>query len=220
MSKNYIPISIINNSTVPTTSDTEVYDEVILEGLQNVQQLVFKDLNSYHRLFVHRLAVNYKFSHPSDYGSKTVVLYKNIESSVPKLKFCDIKGPDESEIESPLTKGMMIMKRSSDTKKPFKPKLATKQTSVEDKKSGLSLEEREEAYRLARARIFNNANTSGTDSSPNQGGFEFERDTDSEASLQFRDDLMEDKESGLRTKIFNQTREDTNSTQYTPSSRV
>jgi hypothetical protein len=38
MSKNYIPISIINNNT--TLSDEE-YDEVILEGLQKPKDRLF-----------------------------------------------------------------------------------------------------------------------------------------------------------------------------------
>jgi hypothetical protein len=140
----------------------------------------------------------------------------------PKLKFCDIKGPDVMEVESPLTKGMLIMKRNSEPQRTFKPKLATKKTVAEDKKSALSLEEREAAYQLARARIFKNANTLEADSPTGQDNLAFERDTDSEASLQLRDDLAEDRDVYQRGRVmgFSQIKDETGPSQITPLSRT
>jgi len=138
-------------------------------------RLEFPPMNPYHRRIVHRAAAYFKLDHVLDQKKQSVVVYKNSESRVPVLRFSDLC---EEEEDKPL-KPLKIMKRSekekgeeneakanldpSPTASP--PPAAEKQQSPppssqqianqqEAEKKTKSIEEREEHYMKARARIF------------------------------------------------------------------
>ncbi|KAL6076453.1 NAD(P)-dependent oxidoreductase [Balamuthia mandrillaris] len=126
----------------------------------------FGPMSSYQRLIVHRVAQYFSLRHTSvevGSGQRTIVLYKTAQSGIPILRFKDFL---EHSIPPPQPQPVKIMLRRRE--KQQESSSAKNESETESTANGensllatrpLSLEEREEAYAKARARIFNETPT-------------------------------------------------------------
>ncbi|KAL1917442.1 uncharacterized protein VTP21DRAFT_3835 [Calcarisporiella thermophila] len=116
-------------------------------------RLDFPQMNSYHRLIVHRAAAYFKLSHVVDGTKKAVVLYKNENTEIPFLRFTDLMEQEDVRQE----KSFKIMRRHPTTHSATSTQLASSDNTEnysEAEKKHMTIEEREAAYAKARARIF------------------------------------------------------------------
>ncbi|CAG8559444.1 12784_t:CDS:2, partial [Ambispora gerdemannii] len=113
-------------------------------------RLEFPQMNSYQRLIVHRVAQYFKLSHVVDSSGKAVVLYKSAETAIPILRFSDL----EQEEEKPPEKSVKIMRRQSNHPSIRSVGDNSDSNSESERRTHLTIEEREAAYQKARARIF------------------------------------------------------------------
>jgi len=122
-------------------------------------RLEFPPMSSYQRLIVHRVAQYYKLDHTvvDIEGGKGIVLTKNQDSNIPQIRFNNlIERPENSSTP----KTVKIMRRQTPegkktnteetTSTPNKPMKVMTSVAFKDR----TLEEREEEYAKARARIF------------------------------------------------------------------
>eukprot|EP01114_Cavostelium_apophysatum_P017608 TRINITY_DN5280_c0_g2_i1.p1 TRINITY_DN5280_c0_g2~~TRINITY_DN5280_c0_g2_i1.p1 ORF type:complete len:806 (+),score=200.72 TRINITY_DN5280_c0_g2_i1:286-2703(+) len=120
----------------------------------------FPPMSSYHRLIVHRVAQYFKLDHivvDLEGGKRAVALLKSPESRTPVLRFADLV---EQQVEGNETanKNVKIMRRSAEGPQTggfggdYKSKRSNSASggSAKDR----SIEEREQEYARARARIF------------------------------------------------------------------
>jgi hypothetical protein len=128
-----------------------------------------KPMNPYQRLLVHRVAQYFKLDHVvadvlntgiMDEASKqkrAMILFKSPLSRVPTLKLADlVEQPEEKEppvILTPPTKSVMIMKRAN-SQNANGSELRSKSSTDSSSTKNMTLEQREEEYQKARARIF------------------------------------------------------------------
>jgi len=121
-------------------------------------RLDFPPTSSYQRLIIHRIAQYFKLEHAVldvEGGKRAIVLSKTDESRIPILRFVDLI----EQPEGPPAKSVKIMRRGlSDLKKAYSSSAGLRSTNKSFTNSGKdrTLEEREEEYAKARARIFGN----------------------------------------------------------------
>eukprot|EP01135_Chromosphaera_perkinsii_P011672 Nk52_evm10s2473 gene=Nk52_evmTU10s2473 len=118
-------------------------------GDASQNKLEFPPMTSYHRLIVHRSAQFFGLDHVVDPSGRCVHVYKSEICTVPALVFSDYI--EEEEPKPP--QKVKIMRRNENASK--------KEADVgnigalkDEKKTVMTIEEREKAYKEARARIF------------------------------------------------------------------
>ncbi|XP_066299668.1 cAMP-regulated phosphoprotein 21-like isoform X14 [Branchiostoma lanceolatum] len=127
-------------------------DCIELINEEKTHQKTFPPMTSYHRMLVHRVAAYFGMDHNVDSTGKAVIINKTCNTRIPEQKFSEhIK--DNSRGEEPQRRQILQRDRESSSEKEevSKDRIPTLR---EDKKSK-SIEEREEEYEKARARIFN-----------------------------------------------------------------
>ncbi|CAH1241611.1 R3HDM1 [Branchiostoma lanceolatum] len=135
-------------------------DCIELINEEKTHQKTFPPMTSYHRMLVHRVAAYFGMDHNVDSTGKAVIINKTCNTRIPEQKFSEhIK--DNSRGEEPQRRQILQRDRESSSEKEevSKDRIPTLR---EDKKSK-SIEEREEEYEKARARIFNQDSTSSVD---------------------------------------------------------
>ncbi|KAG0043642.1 cAMP-regulated phosphoprotein 21 [Gryganskiella cystojenkinii] len=119
------------------------------------QPLEFPWLNSYYRMMIHRSAIYFQLSRKVDPLNKRITLSKNSCSAIPVLRFSDLVEEEEEERtcqEEPV-KSIRVLKRCpARPVSAFEPCPRTRPTST-DRRS-ITIEQREQDYAEARARIF------------------------------------------------------------------
>mmetsp|Transcript_30521 Transcript_30521/g.76594 ORF Transcript_30521/g.76594 Transcript_30521/m.76594 type:complete len:594 (-) Transcript_30521:14-1795(-) len=163
-------VSALNN---PKDRLTLLRLENDLTNFMNDERLLRLDLaalTSYQRLIVHRVAQHFKLLHSVGLGSfadqtkKNMILQKTVESRIPAIKFIDMKKEEFVDVQP---KPVKIMRRPAEKSHEVKGKDADgirttvagggdapDQQSVPGTTFPKTLEEREEEYAKARARIF------------------------------------------------------------------
>ncbi|GJJ70092.1 hypothetical protein EMPS_02441 [Entomortierella parvispora] len=134
-----------------------------LEG-PSQQPLEFPWVNSYYRMMIHRSAIYFQLSRKVDPLNKQITLSKNRCSAIPVLRFSDLVEEDEEEertCQEEPTRPVQLLKRC-----PTRPISACEphpRTTATDRRS-ISIEQREQDYAEARARIFKSESpVEGTD---------------------------------------------------------
>lgn len=124
------------------------------------EALEIPSLNSYQRLLAHKTGDYYHLTHVSDPARQTLLFHKHPWSKVPSLKLCDVQLQTPVRIGGPSTGAhqasqVKIMKRDS-TKSPASvpERAATPVASEPSDETGKTKMGKEERYRAARARIF------------------------------------------------------------------
>jgi len=135
----------------------QVLEKFIKDGRRN--RLEFPAMSSYQRLILHRVAQYFRLEHSVvelDALKRTIILNKTSESRIPVLRFFDLVEQETIEIQ---TKPVKIMKREDKKHSKLtedlpreKPQLLPDKVKINGKDR--TLEEREEEYAKARARIF------------------------------------------------------------------
>ncbi|XP_078460401.1 uncharacterized protein LOC144724939 isoform X2 [Lampetra planeri] len=135
--------------------------EFIKDSNANIHSL--SPMTSYHRLLAHRVATHFGLEH-AVLGPKgtTLMLHKTANTRIPLQRFKEHFAVEES---SP-TPRKLILKRESP---PASSQQSHGPAMALDRRSK-SLEEREEEYRLARERIFNQSPMQSEPSKPNGNG--------------------------------------------------
>ncbi|XP_022254084.1 cAMP-regulated phosphoprotein 21-like isoform X2 [Limulus polyphemus] len=121
------------------------------------QSFKFPHMSSYHRMLVHRVAAYFGLDHNVDQNGTAVIVNKTKNTRLPETKFNDLIH-DELVPDEPKK---LILKRDSVCFEDGK-ESPERQSSVDSRKSK-SIEEREEEYEKARARIFNQDSCSSLD---------------------------------------------------------
>lgn len=121
-------------------------------------RLNFPPTSSYQRLIIHRVAQYFKIDHvvlDAEGGKRAVCLFKTAESRVPILRFTDLI----EQPEGPPARAVKIMRRGQSDQKKTTSVPSSKVTVVSSSSKEIkdkTLEQREEEYAKARARIFGN----------------------------------------------------------------
>ncbi|KAF9271848.1 R3H domain-containing protein 1, partial [Mortierella alpina] len=125
-------------------------DREFCNFIENPSQdvLEFPWLNSYYRMMIHRSAVYFQLARKVDPLLKRITLSKTEDSAIPPLRFCDLV---EEEHGEPLFKPVKVLKRCSS--RPGSVGETRCNAPGLERRSG-SIEQREKAYAEARARIF------------------------------------------------------------------
>ncbi|XP_076322637.1 uncharacterized protein LOC143231838 isoform X3 [Tachypleus tridentatus] len=122
------------------------------------QSFKFPHMSSYHRMLVHRVAAYFGLDHNVDQNGTAVIVNKTKNTRLPETKFNDLIR-DELVPDEPKK---LILKRDNVCFEDGKEKSPERQSSADSRKSK-SIEEREEEYEKARARIFNQDSCSSLD---------------------------------------------------------
>jgi len=126
-------------------------------------QLTLPPMTSYRRLIVHRVAQYFKLQHTAvelEGGHRGLILSKTEESRVPLLRLNDLlEKPDAPTVPVKIMKRRQLADEAEKSKR---------QRSDKKGVSKKTIEEREEAYAKARARIFSESNKSKSYSDPNK----------------------------------------------------
>lgn len=131
--------------------------ESFINNPQRVR-LDFPQMNSYHRLIVHRVATYFKLTHLFDPVRRSIYLCKNVSTEIPVVRFSDLIEKEEEPITT--APKFQIMRRLSSGRGHRKGDISPADSNLSgDSKSALdrkqmTLEERKVAYEEARARIF------------------------------------------------------------------
>ncbi|KAI8099258.1 uncharacterized protein BX664DRAFT_320865 [Halteromyces radiatus] len=120
-------------------------------------RLDLPQMNSYQRLMVHKVAPYFHLSHFFDPLRQSIFLCKNPHTDVPPASFIDlVSSPEEQQQSQQST--FKIMKRtplSSQHQRRRQQQDSNQQDmSIEERKKGMTYEQRKMAYEEARARIF------------------------------------------------------------------
>ncbi|XP_076322643.1 uncharacterized protein LOC143231838 isoform X4 [Tachypleus tridentatus] len=121
------------------------------------QSFKFPHMSSYHRMLVHRVAAYFGLDHNVDQNGTAVIVNKTKNTRLPETKFNDLIR-DELVPDEPKK---LILKRDNVCFEDGK-ESPERQSSADSRKSK-SIEEREEEYEKARARIFNQDSCSSLD---------------------------------------------------------
>ncbi|CAN7984530.1 unnamed protein product, partial [Ixodes hexagonus] len=113
------------------------------------QSLRFAQMSSYHRMLVHRVAAYFGLDHNVDQAGTAVIVNKTRNTRLPEMRFKD-QIRDDLLSEEPKKS---ILKRDNASFEDGK-ESPERQSSTDSRRSK-SIEEREEEYEKARARIFN-----------------------------------------------------------------
>ncbi|XP_077483899.1 uncharacterized protein LOC144093980 isoform X5 [Amblyomma americanum] len=113
------------------------------------QSFKFAQMSSYHRMLVHRVAAYFGLDHNVDQAGTAVIVSKTRNTRLPDIRFKD-QIRDDLLSEEPKK---LILKRDSASFEDGK-ESPERQLSLDSRRSK-SIEEREEEYEKARARIFN-----------------------------------------------------------------
>ncbi|XP_077562395.1 uncharacterized protein LOC144178422 isoform X3 [Haemaphysalis longicornis] len=113
------------------------------------QSFKFAQMSSYHRMLVHRVAAYFGLDHNVDQAGTAVIVSKTRNTRLPDVRFKD-QIRDDLLSEEPKK---LILKRDSASFEDGK-ESPERQLSLDSRRSK-SIEEREEEYEKARARIFN-----------------------------------------------------------------
>ncbi|XP_040066308.2 R3H domain-containing protein 2 isoform X3 [Ixodes scapularis] len=113
------------------------------------QSLRFAQMSSYHRMLVHRVAAYFGLDHNVDQAGTAVIVNKTRNTRLPEMRFRD-QIRDDLLSEEPKKS---ILKRDNASFEDGK-ESPERQSSTDSRRSK-SIEEREEEYEKARARIFN-----------------------------------------------------------------
>eukprot|EP00124_Ichthyophonus_hoferi_P000766 Ihof_evm8s31 gene=Ihof_evmTU8s31 len=121
--------------------------EIFVNDIKSTR-LEFPPMSSYHRKIVHQAAAHFGLAHTVDRNTgNSVIVTKKDGSCVPEVRFFDLI---EQEDANPIDKSVKILRRKS-----VKDPLTTiARTNHNDDKRAMSIEERQQAYQRARARIF------------------------------------------------------------------
>nr|XP_022901766.1 cAMP-regulated phosphoprotein 21 isoform X1 [Onthophagus taurus]XP_022901767.1 cAMP-regulated phosphoprotein 21 isoform X1 [Onthophagus taurus]XP_022901768.1 cAMP-regulated phosphoprotein 21 isoform X1 [Onthophagus taurus] len=112
----------------------------------------FPAMSSYQRMLVHRVAAYFGMDHNIEPSGKSVVVNKTRNTRIPEDRFESYIRDDIGFTEEPRRS---ILKRDSNSMEDYSFKSPDRQSSYESRRSK-SIEEREEEYKRARRRIFNN----------------------------------------------------------------
>ncbi|XP_019616540.1 PREDICTED: cAMP-regulated phosphoprotein 21-like [Branchiostoma belcheri] len=135
-------------------------DCIELINEEKTHQKTFPPMTSYHRMLVHRVAAYFGMDHNVDSTGKAVIINKTCNTRIPDLKFSEhIK--DNSRGEEPQRRQILQRDRESSSEKEEISK--DRIPALREDKKSKSIEEREEEYEKARARIFNQDSTSSVD---------------------------------------------------------
>ncbi|XP_078661198.1 R3H domain-containing protein 1-like isoform X6 [Branchiostoma floridae x Branchiostoma belcheri] len=127
-------------------------DCIELINEEKTHQKTFPPMTSYHRMLVHRVAAYFGMDHNVDSTGKAVIINKTCNTRIPDLKFSEhIK--DNSRGEEPQRRQILQRDRESSSEKEEISK--DRIPALREDKKSKSIEEREEEYEKARARIFN-----------------------------------------------------------------
>lgn len=136
-------------------------EQDIVEFLADNDRTVLEvpSLNSYQRLLAHKTAEYYKLTHVSDNNRQILLFHKHPWSKIPAVKLCDIQVPTSTKsakaAKASITPVQVkIMKRDAGRQLTTPERLSTlvlPDAAQEREKEKIDKEER---YRLARARIF------------------------------------------------------------------
>ncbi|KAL1424504.1 hypothetical protein MTO96_020060 [Rhipicephalus appendiculatus] len=113
------------------------------------QSFKFAQMSSYHRMLVHRVAAYFGLDHNVDQAGTAVIVSKTRNTRLPDIRFKDQIREDLLSEEPK----KLILKRDSASFEDGK-ESPERQLSLDSRRSK-SIEEREEEYEKARARIFN-----------------------------------------------------------------
>ncbi|KAJ1551261.1 cAMP-regulated phosphoprotein 21 [Nowakowskiella sp. JEL0078] len=124
------------------------------------KRLEYPMMNSYQRLIIHRVAQHYKLAHVVEAQRKAVIIYKAPDAEIPLQRLQDITIPEQqSQLhEKQYVPSVKIMQRR--TKQHRQPNHQNNNNGSQIKSK--TIEEREAAYQLARAQIFQEDSSEGS----------------------------------------------------------
>lgn len=136
-------------------------EQDIIDFLSDHERSVLEvpSLNSYQRLLAHKTGDYYKLTHVSDNSRQLLLFHKHPWSKVPAIRLCDIQVPSSSKLakaaktpSKPVQ--VKIMKRDVGQQRtaPERPSTPVLQEGAQGREKEKI--DKEERYRLARARIF------------------------------------------------------------------
>ncbi|KAJ3056633.1 hypothetical protein HK097_005557 [Rhizophlyctis rosea] len=120
-------------------------------------QLEYVNMNSYHRLMIHRTGQYFKLAHVADSQRRAITLYKTPESETPPLRLKDIPldevtlAPGES-VSGPSGAVKIMQRRDHHHHRSHRH--GSNDSGSDSSSKPKTIEEREAAYLAARARIF------------------------------------------------------------------
>ncbi|KAJ3129344.1 R3H domain-containing protein 1 [Nowakowskiella sp. JEL0407] len=132
-------------------------EQFVLDVNGSVPRLEYPNMNSYQRLIIHRVAQYYKLAHVVEAVRKAVIIYRTPEAQLPQKALRDIpyqeslesRGSTPPPTSSQQQPSVKIMQRRTKPQRQASHPPPT-QSNVPFK----SIEEKEAAYQLARAQIF------------------------------------------------------------------
>ncbi|KAJ1547740.1 R3H domain-containing protein 1 [Nowakowskiella sp. JEL0078] len=135
--------------------------ENFIIDLNAPKRLEYPMMNSYQRLIIHRVAQHYKLAHVVEAQRKAVIIYKAPDAEIPLQRLQDITLPEQQTQphEKQYLPSVKIMQRRT--------KQHRQSNHHQSNNNGLqiqskSIEEREAAYQLARAQIFQEDSSEGS----------------------------------------------------------